>query len=379
MIHNFIYGLKGILRERQAVFWAALFPFILGTLFYVSFGDIYERAEQYHEIPAALVIEEENQENQAFEKLLQTVEDEKGTKMFRISRMTKKEAEEALKNEKIDGYYLAGKEISLVLQENGVNQTILHMFLERVQQQMSMVKEVSARAPQNISKLLSAWENMPEFYTEVNQSQGNMDNMLQYFYALIAMSCLFASYLSLDRFSKLQANATAIGARRGVAPIKKSVVVISEFLVCLLIECVIECLLLVYLRNVLGIQLGSRIVYFIPVILLGSSIGIAIGILLGSAGSLTMPIRYGLNTSITLLLSFLSGLMVNIVKQVIEDHLPILNRINPATLIVDSLYSLNVYDSLERYWRNLGILAAMTVFICAASILLTRRMKYASL
>lgn len=378
IFHNFIYALKGILRERSGVFWAGLFPFILGTLFYVSFGKAYD-SEMYHEIPVGIVTIEDNPENQNFQKIIQEIEDQEHNKMFQVRELTKQEAKKKLEKEEIDGYYLVDKDISLVLLENGVNQTILHVFLERYQQQVAMVQEVAKTNPQNISKLVEAWEEELEYYTEVNQSNGNMDSMVQYFYALIAMSSLFASYLSLNRTVKMQANISAIGARRGVTPTKKSIVVFSEFAACLLVQFLIDCVLLVYLVWILGIDMGGRLLYFLPVFLLGSAIGVSIGILIGSIPKMSEAARQGLNTSICLFMSFLSGLMIHLIKQIIEDYAPMINRINPAALIVDSLYSLNVYDTLERYWRNLGILAAMTFLICTASILLTRRMKYASL
>ena len=55
------------------------------------------------------------------------------------------------------------------------------------------------------------------------------------------------------------------------------------------------------------------------------------------------------------------------------------NRINPAALISDSLYALNMYPSLTRFARNMGILAVMTLVLCFISGLILRRSDYASL
>ena len=63
----------------------------------------------------------------------------------------------------------------------------------------------------------------------------------------------------------------------------------------------------------------------------------------------------------------------------IEHNVPIINRINPAALIVDSLYALNIYDTYDRYIQNIVVLAIMSVILLSVSFLILRRNKYASL
>ncbi len=38
MLHLIKYCLLTILRQKETVFWSILFPILLGTLFYASFG-----------------------------------------------------------------------------------------------------------------------------------------------------------------------------------------------------------------------------------------------------------------------------------------------------------------------------------------------------
>lgn len=44
-----------------------------------------------------------------------------------------------------------------------------------------------------------------------------------------------------------------------------------------------------------------------------------------------------------------------------------MNRINPASLISDAFYCINVYDDMTRYYRNLITLAVMCVVLVMAS------------
>lgn len=381
LFHNFYYALKGILRERTSAFWSAIFPFLLGTMFFVSFGNAMENAEKYHEIPVGFVevSDKDNKESAYFLEILESLKDEEGTKMFEISEVSEKEAKEKLEDGKLDGYYLVEDGISLVIAENGTNQTILNIFLEQYQQRSAMVMEVLKSNPAKLEALMKTMEEDLSYYKEVNQTKGNMDPMSQYFYALIAMSCLFGSNLSLERATRLQANVSALGARRGVAPVKKATVIMAEFMSCLLIQCVIGVALIGYLKGICGIDLGDKTGYMILTVFVGSAFGIALGFTIGSIGNISEGARNGILLSITLGLSFLSGLMIHVIKQWLEDHIPVINRINPATLITDALYSLNVYETMDRYWTNMITLILMTAALCVASILMVRRTRYASI
>ena len=63
----------------------------------------------------------------------------------------------------------------------------------------------------------------------------------------------------------------------------------------------------------------------------------------------------------------------------IAHKLPIANRLNPACLISDSFYSLNVYDSYDRFFRNISIMAVESVILLIIAFALLRREKYASI
>ena len=76
---------------------------------------------------------------------------------------------------------------------------------------------------------------------------------------------------------------------------------------------------------------------------------------------------------------FLGGLMVGNMKDIIERTIPFINRINPAALIADSFYSLSIYDNLNRYMLNTGILVIMTVVLALLSFCLVRRERYDSI
>ena len=76
---------------------------------------------------------------------------------------------------------------------------------------------------------------------------------------------------------------------------------------------------------------------------------------------------------------FFSGLMVSGMKAVVEMKAPWFNRINPASVISDTFYCLNVYNDYKVYTEKIITMIIMTVIFTTIGFLLTRRKKYASL
>ena len=64
---------------------------------------------------------------------------------------------------------------------------------------------------------------------------------------------------------------------------------------------------------------------------------------------------------------------------IIQNNCPILNKINPATIITDSFYSLAIYESYDRFIFDIISLLIFVIIFIMAGFLMTRRKKYASL
>ena len=112
---------------------------------------------------------------------------------------------------------------------------------------------------------------------------------------------------------------------------------------------------------------------------MGCLIGVCLGQFLGTIIKGGVELKTALLTAITLILSFLSGLMVATIPNTLEKNIPIINRINPTTLLTDAFYCLTVYDDYSRFTKNLISLAIMAIFFCIISFIVTRREKYASI
>ena len=77
--------------------------------------------------------------------------------------------------------------------------------------------------------------------------------------------------------------------------------------------------------------------------------------------------------------SFLGGLQMAEMPYILEENCPIINRINPATLIVNAYKSLAVFGDYRQYAVSVLSLFAIGVLFMILSVVKLRRTKYASL
>lgn len=202
---------------------------------------------------------------------------------------------------------------------------------------------------------------------------------LTYFLALIAFACLSGVYLSIHSTVQLQANLSALGERRSITPTHKLSLILGDLLVLESIHFVNILILELYLTQVLHISLGHDIPKLLLITFMGTLIGICLGILIGCAGKLSYSVKSGIGVLVTLLPSFLAGLMFGGMKNVIEQHCPVINRINPASVLSDAFYCLSVYDDAVRYRRCILILVIMCLLCISFSFLMIRRERYDSI
>ena len=76
---------------------------------------------------------------------------------------------------------------------------------------------------------------------------------------------------------------------------------------------------------------------------------------------------------------FLSGMMGITMKYIIDKNIPIINKLNPANMITDGLYSLYYYETLDRYIFNVVSLLIFAFTLIVVSYISLRRQKYDSI
>ena len=71
--------------------------------------------------------------------------------------------------------------------------------------------------------------------------------------------------------------------------------------------------------------------------------------------------------------------MIGDMKSLIEKTCPIINRLNPAALISDAFYYLNIYEETSGITLRLAILAVYAFVMTLIAVIMMRRNKYDSI
>lgn len=368
MGHLYKFNLKKALRSKDEMFWSLLFPLIMGTLFSLTFGtgNLTERTE----IPVALVQEG----NQHFE----TFVEEMSGGLLQVEAMEEAGAREALEKGAVKGIFYSKDTPALTVAASQMDESILEVLLDSYLENQQMMEEIGQRNPLKLLAAGNALKDYQECVKSVTVTGNEMNNSLNYYFALIAMACLFGSFMGMTSALQLRADQSPLAARRSVVPAGRLGVVVSEMLSVFTVQFGNTCILLAYLHFVLGISFGRRWPLLFPVCILGGMTGVALGIFIGSL-RLKEGVKNGLLVCSSLVMSFLAGLMFGNMKNVVERFCPLLNRINPAALISDAFYSISVYENLARYGMDLLILGGITALLVVISYVKLRRERYDSL
>ena len=373
--HQFKYAIISNFKSKGIIFWTMLFPIALSTFMYVAFGQLFDE-DHFQCMPIAIV--EENSENQ-FGEVLKELEKGEEPLIQIVDTKDRKEAEQMLEDKSIEGIYVLGEDVSLIIKENGIEQSILNEVMLQYRQYQKMIEDTLANHPENIQLVIEQLGKEVNACKEVQSSNGNQDNMVLYMYAIFAMGCLFSGFTGLDRCEKMQADMSAIGMRRCLAPRNKFMTILSEFSAMVLMQFSYQIVAFVYMSVVLKIDFGKKIPAILLLLFIGCTFGISFGIIIGSISRRSTDEKQTIITAGSMFCCALSDLIVNGIRELIEKKAPIINRLNPAALIVDSFYALNVYDSYDRFIRNISILCSMTAVLLVVSYLLVRRVRYAHL
>lgn len=369
------YSFLAKIRDFSLVFWPFVFPLVLTTAMYFSIGQMKE--SDFETIPVAMVSQNTEDED-IFQKYLQTVE-ENDDALIDVRSMTEEEAVAALKNGDIDGIFYDVEEPSLTVGGSGLPQSILQMLLESYTEGRQTLEDVSGTHPEGLEAAIHRMSDYGSVTEEVSLGGRTTNTTAQFFYAMIGMACLYGCFIGYQSAMDLQANLSALAARRCVSPVHRMRWILSETAVSFGIHFVNMLVLLAYMKYILRLEFAGSYAEMIPVVIIGSMIGVTMGIFITSIGKMGESVKIGIMISVSLALSFLAGLMNADIKNVIDRNVPLLNRINPAALISDALYCLNVYDAPERYMQDMVILFVMCVLLLTGTFLIVRRERYGSI
>lgn len=387
--HEFKYSIKNTLRTKEEVFWVLLFPLLLSIMFHVAFANINNTTENFHTIPVAVCMED-GVHSDSFQEVLDNLSAEStdATPFLHVTYADWNEALTLLENNSVRGVFQVADEVSLTCAPSNasgsnatlaIEQSILEAFLREYRTNATTIIEIASTNPEKIPEALSLMETDSSYGQELKLTNGNMDNMVQYFYNLLAMACLYTSFAGADISINNHANLSALAARKCVSPKGKLLSVIAQFFACLLVQFSCIALNILFMVYVLKVNFAASIPLLMLTAFISCIMGISFGFFVGSIGRLGEGIKIGIMVAVTMVCSFLSGLMVGNMRSIVESICPLINDINPAVLISDSFLTLNIYGTTERYVQNLLLLLLFSAAFLCIGCFKIRRKTYASL
>ena len=383
-IHNFMYSLKTLFKDKMLIFWTFLFPIILGTLFSLAFSNI-ESSEKLNVIDIAVVNGEHKYFKSVFDSLSQGED-----RIFNVIYTDENEAVRLLEREKIVGYVLVSDNPSVVVSTNGINESVLKYVVDEViQYQDIMNKIIGIKLPLEISdydiyEFTSSLQS--EISVKMNEdvsirdiSSNNLSYTMIEFYTLIAMTVLYGGIFAVVSINKSLANMSSKGARVSVSPTPKRILIFSSLFASYFVQLIGLFLLFLYTIFVLNVDYGNDFVLVVVTSLVGSLAGLSLGVFVASVFKTSENTKTGILIAVTMFGCFLSGMMGITMKYVVDSNVPILNKINPAAMVTDAFYSLYYFSGRERFWFDIiSLLVFSSVLVCASMFSL-RRQRYDSI
>lgn len=358
----------------------------------MAFSNI-ENSEKLDIINIAIINNDDFENNEAFKTSFEELSDENNEdRLFNTQYTTEEKAKELLDNGEIVGYMkLKEDKPILTFATSGINETIFKYVTEEIEQTSDIIKNLSETETQKQITSGNYNINYEEIYNKVielakedkvklkNISNSNLSYTMIEFYTLIAMTCLYGGMLSMVSINQTLANMSNKGKRIAVSPTKKGTIILSSLLASYIAQLIGLAILFVYTLFVLKVDYGDNTSLIILLAMIGSFAGLTLGTFVGTLFKTNENAKTGILIALTMFWCYLSGMMGITMKYVVDKNVPIINKINPASMITDGLYSLYYYDTFDRYWFNIISLLIFAFVLMLISFFSLRRQKYDSI
>ena len=416
MWSTFVMTLKSNVRNKASLFWLIVFPLVLATLLTGMFGDLAEGYE-LKPIPMA-VVEDARLDGSAGAKTFvgalsgdstasvvsQTASEpgglgDLGTKLVEATSVASTDqARKALADSTVDGYIAADGDGRLTItlaskvasgaagsMDSASSEAIaiaaLDGAIDLYNRTDAVTRETIERNPQAATSRVfwSSLGDVTGMTREIRLTNFKPDVMARYFYAMLGMACLMAMGYAISAVTTAQANLSALGIRRTVAPLGRGRQLLAGFLASWLCSGLSLLIALAYIRYVCGIALGGREPAAVLAVAVASFMACAFGTMIGAIPKLPHSVKMGLTSAIPCALSLFSGLYGGFAMALsdwIARNAPVLALINPAQQVANLFYDILYFDSYRPFLVTCAILLAMSALFLAAGVVMLKEQRY---
>lgn len=423
MWSTFLNTMRVNLREKSSLFWLFCFPIILSTMFMGMFGNIGEVYE-IHTMRFAVVadanfcratnarqmlhaMQRDPLRNEGCGNAMEgaapdTASGQVGSELGNLLELQAvsnvKEAKGLINADHgVRGYINATEDgllnltisrasVAAVNDDTGnsgfsASLNILHGAVGMFNRRAITVTELLSTDPGVFrdATFTKEMSDTPTFTKDVSLTHFKPTESVRFYYALLAMTALMSMTFATTTVCATQANLSALGMRRSLAPLSKFNQLMGGFLASWLCASVSMVVATLYIHFVCKVDFGGRWPVLVLALLLASLTANALGTLIGSLPKLTSGVKIGITTALSCVLSIFSGLYgtgaMNL-SDWIQRNAPGFAIVNPTQQITNLFYDLLYYDSYAPFLRTSGILLAMTVLALALSTIFLRRQRY---
>lgn len=414
MLQTLLINLKLHFREKSSLFWLFAFPIILATMFNGMFGNIAESYE-LHTIDVVVVDNDDWRASPGAQTLVDGISsgsdgdhekaDSGDGAMPKLITATKtssvQAANQLLSDGKAQGALSVDGEGKLQLAISQATQSSVTSVTDAMASSsgldisLTVLGNIVDLYNRNTDVVVNAVQHNPSallddaftgsigslsgFMKEIQLTNFKPSSTARYYYALLGMVAMMAMNLAVNAVSMAQANLSALGIRRSVAPLPKLQQLLAGFLsswICSFLSLTVDML---YIRFGCQISLGGREWAGLCACLMASFATSAFGTLIGALPGIPAGAKQGLCTALACILSLFSGLYGSFAMALsdqIAQHAPILSTLNPAQQVTNLFYDILYYDSFRPFLTTVGVLAAMSLVCLAVATVLLRRQRY---
>lgn len=391
----FKYYLRRALRDRASMFWSLAFPLLLMLCFSVTFMPAARGEFDFDPVKCAVIRESEGAFADEFDAVLEELSDAEKVKASNLAfdhevvqvveAASLEEAEKMILTKQIHVIFLVDAEKNQINVKVGEDPSTMTLMVARsvsesFRRNYTLVQDAMTTAPNTLEQVMACLNEDVSVMKQKGTLLGDANNpYLWYFYSTIVMSMFFNCSAGVKVVFDIEGNLSGYGMRTSISPMKKSKILLSSFFARYLIADAITFFHIFSMKTFFDVPMGNRLPLLILFVLVGNLFSISLGSMFGLFTKGNHDMREGKATGLIMLSVFLSGEMVEVLPGVFEKYCPIINRVNPATLMNFAFYRLVYYENLNSFWINLCKIGIATFVFLTIAVLRLRREKYAAL
>lgn len=380
----FLNSVKLLVRRKQSIFWAAIFPLVLMVLFYFCFGSITEQENSIDTRKIAVAIEGDSMYEKNFKELLTTINNQykngESDLDLDVTYCDSDKIEELFISEEIEAAYKVtdGKiEVLLPARFKSTTGMIVRQIADTYHIKYSIIEDAISKDPSKIKEIADKVTEEVS-YIKVDETSSGKDPYFWYFISTVVMGIMFNYMSGIYLVNNIRANASYEGMRIALSPASKIKLIANNFFAALLVNSLITMVHLCVIEFVFGTSVFSKFGLIVVAVILSNAFSIALGVILGFVFKGNVDTKTNKSLGIIMVMEFLSGEFIADLPGAIEKYCPIINRILPSTVIKMIFFRLTTWDEVGDLYINFTKLAVAVVIMLIVSAMLLRSESYES-